>query len=239
MRRFVLGLLLLAACKDTSKPDAPAPGTASASAAVSAPAAASVPPPSSAPVTATSGALPDDGHGVLTLAWKVANAPNERVSVSAVVGDQTIAVGLLSAAADDGPGTVATCAMREASSTASSLWCGATPAYNYFTAKLVNGALVFTKSSGIDDPSGGPAKPDVVEVSRQPTAATTLRSTGPASPALFGNCRPGYVQKTADGVCMRQCLKGNECKGKDTCSFVTVKGTDGDHKVHACVPPGK
>src|SRR5213075_2017824 len=110
------------------------------------------------------------------------------------------------------------------------------PAYNFYTAKISGGALVITLTTSVDDVAGSEK---VKEVLRRPTTATMLKATGPASPALFGNCRPGFVQKTAEGVCMRQCLKVTECKGKDVCTMVAVKGLDGDHRVHACVPPGK
>ena len=124
--------------------------------------------------------------------------------------------------------------MRNSTATSSSLWCGDTPAFNYVTAKLSGGSLVFTVTKGVSTGSAEDTQ-DVKEVARRPTIATALRATGPASAGLSGNCRPGYVQRTAEGTCMRQCLKGTECTGKTKCEFIAVKGTDGDHKVHACV----
>ncbi len=177
-----------------------------------------------------------DASGVLSLSWKATNAPDERVNVSVVAGDVTIALGPLAAASDDAAGTVATCAMHGNAPTFSKFECGGTPHYNFYTASLTGNALVISLVDGVYDEK---KTETVKEVARRPTSATSLRVTGPASPGLYGNCRVGSVQKTADGQCMRQCLKGTECKNGDTCTFVTVKGSDGDHKVHACVPPGK
>ncbi len=228
------------ACKDTAKnepsPQSGEPATKAAGSAPVATAPSAVPAVSAAPAASTT--LTADATGALTLAWKVASAPNDHVTVSAVVGDRTFALGELNASSDDGPGGVKTCAMRDTSTTGSSVWCGNTPELSAFTAKLSGGALVFERLSGAEL---GPdeVKKTVTEVTRSTTAATTVKSTGPASPALYGNCRPGHVQRSEQGICMRQCLKGNECTGSDKCEMIKVKGTDGDHKVHACVPPGK
>lgn len=110
------------------------------------------------------------------------------------------------------------------------------PAENRLTATLNGGALVITLTQGTDGVAGSEK---TTEVARRPTTATSLRASGPASPLLSGNCRKGYVQKAADSTCMRQCLKGTECKSPDVCKMVDVTGGDGAHKVHACVPPGK
>lgn len=227
MRRWLTCLLLIAACKDTTKttepvPDASAPPPAS----VPAPAPSAVPPATSASSLAAE-------NGVLTLAWRATNAANAHVAVSVVTAGQTIALGELDATADSEPsGTVESCAMQKGVATSSEFVCGGTPAYNFFTAKLAGGALVITRTTGVD---GDPSSEKVVEVARRPTSATTLKSTGPASKGLWGNCRPGYVQRKEDSPCLRQCLKGNECKATDKCELIAVKGTDGDHKVHACV----
>lgn len=223
---------LTSGCKDATQ-SGPS-GTSSAAATSSSSTTQATTPSASAAVAPAGGArLPADATGALSFAWKVANAPQEKVTVSAVAGEETIAIGTLHAEADDAPGTIATCAMRNTGGATSKLTCGGTPAYNFYTASITGGALVVTLTTGVDSE---PGSEKVVEVLRRPTAATTLRATGPASPALYGNCRVGSVQRTPDGPCMRQCLKGNECKGTDKCELIAVKGTDGDHKVHACVP---
>lgn len=225
----------LVSCKDASKSD---PSASAPSGAASAAAPKSAPPPSaSTSAAAAADALAPDASGVLTLAWKVTPSAYPKVGVSVTAGDQTIALPQLDATSD-GPedGKVAACAMRRSTATSSELACGGTPHYNYFTAKLAEGALVISLTDGVDE---SPGSEKVTVVTRRPTTATTLKMTGPASPALYGNCRPGSVQRTADGPCLRQCLKGNECKGKDKCEMVKVTGLDGEHKVHACVPPGQ
>lgn len=232
-----VALVSLAACKDPPK-------TETTSAAASAtPKAADAGAVEGAPSATPALAAPSDGganladvDGVLTVAWKVANAASENVTVSLVAGEKTLPVGPLNAASDDAPGTVATCAMKNKGATTSELSCGGTPAYNFYTASIKGGALVVTLTTGVD---GDPASEKVKEVARHPTAATSLKATGPASKALYGNCRAGQVQRTADSPCLHQCLKGTECKGKDTCQMIAVTGTDGPHRVHACVPPGK
>jgi len=234
----LLSLVLVAACsksEEASKADTTPKNAGSAAATISsAGAAASAAPATSAGATA----LAADANGALPLAWKLANMPNERVAVSIVVGEQTIPLGSLDAMSDDAPGTVATCSMKNAGTTSSKLECGATPHFNFYTAKISGGALVVTLTDGVDVGPSPDSTQGVSEVLRRATTATTLKATGPAPAGLYGNCRPGWVQKGADQPCMRQCLKGTECKGQDTCQMVTVKGTDGDHKVHACVPAG-
>lgn len=186
-------------------------------------------------VTAPAGiALAADANGALPLSWKLANAANESVTVSLVVGDQTIPVGSLAAASDDEPGTVNTCAMKNAGTGESRLSCGATPHYNWYTAKISGGALVVTLTDGVDQ---DPGSEKVTEVVRKTTNATALKATGPASKALFGECRPGYVQKGPGQPCMHQCLKGPSiCKATEKCELTAIVGTDGPHKVSACVP---
>lgn len=236
IRFCFVALLLLAACKETPKTE-----TTAAAVDAGAPKASAVTESTSAATPALAapndaGANLADVGGVLTIAWKVANAASENVTVSLVAGDKTLPIGPLNAAADDAPGTVATCAMKNKGTTASELVCGGTPAYNFYTATIKGGALVVTLTTGVD---GEPSSEKVKEVARHPTAATSLKATGPASAALYGNCRAGQVQRTAESPCLHQCLKGNECKGKDTCQMIAVTGTDGPHRVHACVPPGK
>ncbi len=202
--------------------------------------------PNASPVAVTSAAVPTatatpvslsgDGTGALTLAWKVAPASATDVAASLVVGDQTMSLGRLDAQADDSPAGPSNCAMKNLSPTSTRLSCGGTPAYNFYTATLNGGSLVVTLTKGVD---GDPGSEKTTEILRKPTTATSLHATGPASPALYGNCRPGFVQKTADGPCMRQCPKGSECKASETCEMTAVQGLDGPHKVHACVAPGK
>jgi len=227
------GLLLFACSKDPAK-DAPPTPTNSASAAAPAGTTSAVPvtPPST---TAPAGsALAADGTGALVLSWKVANAPQEMVIVSLVAGDQTFSLGKLSAASDEAPGTVETCAMKNTGTNDSRLSCGMTPHYNFYTAKISGGALVVSLTDGVDnDPPGSET---VTEVLKKPTTATALKATGPASKALFGNCRAGFVQKGPDKPCMRQCLKGTGCTATAKCELTAVQGTDGPHKVSACVP---
>jgi hypothetical protein len=223
---FVFGVGPLAACNNGRKPEPQG-----------APSATPDPKPiATAPAAPASENLAGDASGVLSLTWKAVDAAKENVAVSIVAGDETISVGQLSAATDDAPGTVATCGMRNKGATASMFSCGGTPNYNFYTAKLTGGALVVTLTTGI---AQEPSSEKVKEVLRRSTNATSLKATGPASPALYGNCPVGWVQKAADAVCMRQCLKGTECKGKDTCQLVDVMGSDGDHRVRACVPAGK
>jgi hypothetical protein len=182
--------------------------------------------------------LAGDASGVLALAWKVASVGQPLVAVSVVVGDQTLALGSLDATADDASsGTVQACNMTSLSPTSTRLSCGGTPAYNFYTAELKGGALVVRLTKGIE---GEPASEKTTEAARRVTGATSLRATGPAPRLLSGNCRRGYVQRTPEGICMKQCLKGPaDCKGKDTCTMISVTGGDGPHKVSACVPPGK
>lgn len=194
-------------------------------------------PPASAAgsVTAPAGtALAADANGALPVSWKIANAPNEMVTVSLVSGDHTIPLGTLSAASDDAPGTVDTCAMKDTGTRESRLSCGMTPHYNWYTAKIAGGSLVVSLTDGVDQ---DPSSEKVTEVARRPTTATSLKATGPASKALFGECRPGYVQKGPGQPCMHQCLKGPAaCKASEKCELTAVVGTDGPHKVSACVP---
>lgn len=236
LRLAFVALVLLAACKETPKTEITNDASATAKTADAAvpEITSAVTPALAAPSDA--GANLADVAGVLTIAWKVANAANEGVTVSLVAGDKTLPVGPLNAAADDAPGTIATCAMKNKGATTSELTCGGTPAYNFYTASIKGGALVVTLTTGVD---GEPASEKVKEVARHPTGATSLKATGPASKALYGNCRAGQVQRTAESPCLHQCLKGNECKGTDTCQMIAVTGTDGPHRVHACVPPGK
>jgi len=223
---LLLAILLLPACKDADKS---APTTTSSAAAPANPAA----PAEKAVASATTATgLAADESGALAMSWKVANAPSENVTVSLVVGGETFDLGKLSAASDDAPGTIATCGMKNKGASSSELWCGGTPAYNFLTATLKDGNLVVTRSTGVD---GDPGSDKKTELLKKPTAAKTIKATGPATPALYGNCRAGYVQKTETGPCMRQCLKGNECKPTEKCEMTSVKGLDGDHKVHACV----
>lgn len=225
----------LAACKDAAKETPTSSASPSASAAPAQPSVTASAQPSATPA-ASGSALAADANGALTLAWKGANAGGEKVTVSVVAANETIPLGTLDGTSDDPQSGLASCAMRSPSPTTSTFGCGGTPAYNFYTATLKGGELVISLSTGVD---GEPSSEKVKEVARRTTAATSLRPSGPASPALYGNCRPGSVQTSPTAPCMRQCLKGTECKGTDKCTFVTVKGTDGDHRVHACVPAGK
>jgi len=229
---FVLGLI---ACQD--KPAAGGGGSApSASATASAPAPKEATTASASATTASAGSLSADASGALLLSWKAVNAETPRVKVSVVAGDQTIPVGELDATSDDTPsGTIEACSMKNRGKD-SVFSCGGTPAYNFYTAKIEGGALVITLTTGVDQ---DPGSEKIKEVVRRPTAATSLKATGPASQALYGNCRVGYVQRTADSPCLHKCIKGTECKGTDTCKLIDITGTDGPHKVSACVPAGK
>ena len=237
MRFAALALLaptvLLAAC--SSKEKAAPSGAASAASATASPAEAKSAPSPSAAVPV---GLQADASGVLTLAWKVTQGAKPNVGASITVGAETITLPPLDATSDDPDedGTVKACTMRGSTATSSELWCGGTPALNYYTAKLAGGALVVTRTEGVD---GEPSADKVTEVARRPTAATSLKMTGPASPLLYGNCRPGYVQKTPDSPCMKQCLKGTGCKANEKCQLTSVTGGDGPHKVSACVPAAK
>jgi hypothetical protein len=226
--------VVLVACKDKdaapAKPaDKNSPPAASAT--------TNAAPGASAVGTATTpagNALVGDASGALALSWKIANADRPWVSVSLVAGDQTIPVGKLEATSDsEGDGTIAACSMKNTGAS-SALWCGGTPHYNYYTAKIAGGSLVVTLTDGVDQE---PGSEKVTEVLKRPTTATTLKATGPASPALYGECRPGYVQKGPGQPCMHQCLKSpTVCKATEKCELTSVVGTDGPHKVSACVP---
>ena len=227
-----LAVASLAGCKDKTEPPAPVDAAATPpSAAPSAPAADAAP-----EASAGDGALAGDASGVLALTWKLSAGEGERVMVALAAGGETLALGGLDGASDDGPGGVGSCAMKRSSAAQSTLECGAVPAYNFYTAALQKGELVVTLSTGVDMEPGSDR---VKVVLRRPTTATALKASGPASKGLSGNCRPGYVQRTLESPCLRQCLKGTECRGADKCVFVNVKGLDGDHRVHACVAPGK
>ncbi|HRH00743.1 MAG TPA: hypothetical protein PLR99_31090, partial [Polyangiaceae bacterium] len=169
---------------------------------------------------------------VLALTWKLSAGEGERVMVALVAGGETLALGTLFGASDDPPGGVGSCAMKRTSSLRSTLECGGVPAYNFYTAALQEGALVVTLTTGVDM---DPGSERVKVVARRPTTATAIKASGPASRGLSGNCRPGHVQRTLESPCLRQCLKGTECKAGEKCVFVSVKGLDGDHRVHACV----
>jgi hypothetical protein len=184
--------------------------------------------------TPAGNALAADANGALALSWKIANAGYPKVTVSLVAGDQTIPVGTLDATSDsEGDGTISACSMKNTGAT-STLWCGGTPHYNYYTAKISGGSLLVTLTDGVDQ---DPVPEKVTEVLRRPTMATTLKATGPASPALYGECRPGYVQKGPGQPCMHQCLKSaTVCKATEKCELTSVVGIDGPHKVSACVP---
>ncbi len=198
--------------------------------------AASATAPAAAPLASaipSTPSLSEDATGTLALSWKLANAPNEYVSVSLVAGDQTFELGKLSAASDDAHGTVETCAMKNKGTTESRLSCGMTPFYNWYTAKLSGGSLVVTLTTGVYDDVGSEK---VKEVLSKPTTATALKVTGPAPKGISGNCTPGFVQKGPDKPCMKQCLKGKGCKATEKCELTAVEGTDGPHKVSACVP---
>lgn len=236
-----LGLLcvcaLLLACQDK-----PAGGSTSATSA-SAPVQKEATPAGSAsagslttPTSAGSNALAADSSGTLALAWKAVNAQSPRVVVSIVAGTDTVPVGELDATSDDTPsGTIEACSMKNRGKE-STFSCGGVPAYNFYTAKIEGGALVVTLTTGVDQ---DPGSEKVKEIVRRPTTATTLKATGPASQALYGNCRIGYVQRTADSPCLHKCIKGTECKGTDVCKLIDITGTDGPHKVSACIPAGK
>lgn len=231
--RFVAcGLLLFACSKDPPKEASPTPPN-SASAAASSGTTSAVPITPPAATAPAGSALPADGSGALVVAWKIANAPEEMVTVSLVAGDRTFPLGKLAAASDEAPGNVETCAMKNTGTNESRLACGMTPYYNFYTAKISGGSLVVSLTDGVE-PDPGSEK--VTEVLKKPTTATTLKATGPASKALFGNCRAGFVQKGPDKPCMRQCLKGTGCKATEKCELTAVEGTDGPHKVSACVP---
>lgn len=230
--------LALSACKDKEPEKAPEPPKPTASAAPSAPTASAAPSAavsSSASAAAAEGEpLPADASGALAGSWKIVPGAYPKMTVSLVVGDKNVPLPALDATSD-GPedGKVAACAMRGSSATVSKLECGGTPHYNYFTAKLAGGALVVTLTDGVDE---SPGSEKVTVVAKRPTTATTLKLTGPASPALHGNCRAGFVQKTLESPCLHQCLKGTGCKPTEKCELTAVTGTDGPHKVSACVP---
>jgi hypothetical protein len=242
MRVPLLSLFILATlgCQDKAA-GAGSPTAMSATAATS----ATATPITSGPTSTVSGdaasatgegAIAGDATGTLLLAWKITNAVKPRVSVSIVAGEQSILVGDLDATSDDAPdGTVEACSMRNKGKE-STLTCGGTPAYNFYTAKIEGGALVVSLTTGVDNDPPGSEK--VKQVLRRPTTATALKATGPASQALYGNCRAGYVQRKADTPCLHKCIKGTECKGTDACKLIDITGTDGPHKVSACVPAG-
>ncbi len=94
------------------------------------------------------------------------------MNVSLAINGETTFLGALDATSDDPIEGVATC--REKASTGSSrLVCGATPAYNFFTVKLQERALVVSKTTGVE---GEPSSEKVVEVKRFQMAATTMTS---------------------------------------------------------------
>ncbi len=232
---FVLGLI---GCQDKASGG----GATSASATTSAaPAQQQGTPAASGPGSVTSavvgsGALAADASGALALSWKAVKSQGTNVNVSLVAGDQTIPIGELDATSDDAPsGTTEACSMKNKGKE-SVFTCGGTPAYNFYTAKIDGGALVVTLTTGVDQ---DPGSEKLKEVVRRATVATSLKATGPASQALYGNCRVGYVQRTAESPCLHKCIKGTECKGTDACKLIDITGADGPHKVSACIPAGK
>lgn len=227
---IVLVLGVFACNKDDSKAD-PTPKNAAPNA--SAATTTNAAPAASIATTPAGTALAADPTGALPLSWKIANGPTAKVTVSLVAGDQTFPLGALDATSDDGPATVESCAMKNSGTGESRLSCGATPHYNWYTAKISGGSLVVSLTDGVDQ---DPGSEKVTEVLKKPTTATALKATGPASKALYGECRPGFVQKKAGAPCMRQCLKGTGCKATEKCELTAVEGTDGPHKVSACVP---
>ena len=103
----------------------------------------------------------------------------------ATAGDR-IRLGDISGASDGGygaAGPASTCSMKNAGGT-SSLSCGGTPAYHFYTAKLEGGALVVRLTTGVDNV---PALERTTEVLRRATGATRAdlpRSRGrPRTPA--------------------------------------------------------
>lgn len=234
----VLWSASVAACNDSSKSSSSGAQPPSGSDAAPASAAASTSVGDAGSANAASELSLADGSSELTVAWKVEQRAYPTVAASVTVGDKVIALGELNATSDspEEDGKVAACGMRGATAKSSELCCGGTPLVNCYGAKLAGGELVISRTDGVD---GEPAQEKITVVTRRPTRATSLRSSGPASPLLYGNCHRGFVQRTPEGACMRQCLKGTECKASEKCEMIKVQGGDGPHKVHACVPPGK
>lgn len=236
---LVLGLI---GCQDKAAGGGATSSSAATGTAAPAQKQASPPAPgpgSAAPAAAAGAAgarLAADASGAIALSWKAVNSGSPKVSVSLVAGDQTIPVGDLDATSDDAPsGTVEACSMKNKGQE-SVFGCGGTPSYNFYTAKIDGGSLVVTRTTGVE---GNPGSEKLEEVVRRATSATSLKATGPASPALYGNCRTGHVQRTADSPCLHKCLKGTECKAAEACKLIDITGSDGPHKVSACVPAGK
>jgi hypothetical protein len=117
----------------------------------------------------------------IPIGWQATQGEDERVNVSLVVAGQSHAVGTLDAAADDAPGTPATCSIAETTPTTSRFTCGGTPAYNYLVAEVEGGELVVTRVSGIDPAmeSDEPERRD--EVKRVAVTGKTL-TTAPYTP---------------------------------------------------------
>jgi len=229
---LAVGVFVVGCSKDAPKDGDPAPKNAPS--AVGSTNAAPVTPSA---VTAPAGTgLTAGPDGALTLSWKITNGASPNVNVSLVVGDQTFPLAALDATSDDGPSTVEACSMKNTGTGESRLSCGVCPRYNGYTAKRRGGARALTLPDGVDSGPDTPEKPKITGVLRKPTTATTLKATGPASKGLYGECRPGFVQKKAGAPCIRQCLKGTGCKATEKCELTAVEGTDGPHKVSACVP---
>src|SRR5512147_3145831 len=73
----------------------------------------------------------------VALEWKAAQAEDENVTITLVVGGEAVELGKLNAASDDGPGTPAQCHVGDKPTpTAVEFHGGMTPAFNYFRAEL-------------------------------------------------------------------------------------------------------
>jgi hypothetical protein len=114
------------------------------------------------------------GDSAVALAWKATQAAAEHVDVTLVVGGKDVVIGLLDATADDEPGTPDTCSVTKSDATTSEFRCGATPAFNYYSAKLQGRELVVELVTGFDGGEGNAPEEKHQEVKRIPVAGTAL-----------------------------------------------------------------
>jgi hypothetical protein len=123
----------------------------------------------------------NQGGDAVELAWRATQAADESVDVTLVVAGTPHALGQLSAASDDAPGTPKTCTIAKSTETMSEFTCGMTPAYNMYFAELAGSELIVTRVSGVDNEIDPEAQEERLEVKRIPVNGTKLTTT-PYSP---------------------------------------------------------
>jgi len=166
------------------------------------------------------------------LEWRVLPSSNARVVVTLQVDGVPYALGPLDATTDDvaTSGTPAACSVRrdDPSRPTSTLTCGGTPAFNFLTADLKDGAIVVTKTTGVQE-GATPTEVKKVELRRVPSPAATLAVRPFASgPAKKGAAKANANAKAAcaaneqsiEGECRRECRSKADCNGGQECTPV-------------------